>query len=629
MKSAYAMEKCIHSLFERQVEKTPDAVAVMLDQQQISYRELNRRANRLAHHLISQGARPETLVGICMERSIEMVIALLGVLKAGGAYVPLDPAYPEERQAYMVEDSGVELIVRKQGESREEREWKGKEVRLEESIGERGAGREEEPEVEVRGENAAYVIYTSGSTGRPKGVLVHHRGLVNYLAWSGKYYGIMSQTVAPVHSPLGFDLTVTSMLTPLVAGGTIMLVDKQHPVEGLLEAIEAYPGKALVKLTPSHLEVINEHTDWNTQQQGPAVMVIGGEALRAESLGKIRENWTNTRLINEYGPTEAVVGCCVYEVTGEDERDGDVAIGRPIANTQMYALDEWMQVVPVGVEGEIYIGGDGVTRGYLGRGDLTAQGYVPDPYSEGKRLYRTGDRGRYLNDGNIVYSGRSDNQVKMRGYRIELAEIEGELRKQSGVKDAVVIVKEDVRSSKRLVAYLTTDAEQPPTASDIRDFMKTRLPDYMIPSAFGVLKSLPLTSNGKVDRQALLDIEPAGQESEAEYVAPRDQLEEKIAKIWQEVLRVERVGIQDNFFDLGGHSIALIETYSKLKELVGIEIDLVEMFRHPTIASLAEFINKGEVVEVGQSQDRAERRRERTKRQRELRKEFRTAKDAG
>lgn len=616
-----------HGLFERRVERTPDAVAVIHHHQQVTYGELNKRANQLAHYLMLEGAGPESLIGICVDRSIEMVVAVLGILKSGAAYVPLDPAYPKKRLAFMTEDSGIELLLSQQEIIQALPDCSAKKISLDAHFEAISSECEENPISSVSGNNAAYVLYTSGSTGRPKGVMVSHTGLVNYLAWSSQAYGVSSHTVAPVHSPLGFDLTITSLLTPLVAGGTVTLVDEEQSMEGLLDAIKAYPGKGLVKLTPSHLEVINEQIDWNTQREGPAVVVIGGEALRAESLNKIRDNWTSTRLFNEYGPTETVVGCCAYEVTVKDERQGNVPIGRPIGNAQMYVMDGKMHLVPVGVTGEIYIGGEGVARGYLGSGDLTAERFVPDPYAEGKRVYRTGDQGRYMRDGNIVYCGGKDDQVKIRGYRIEPAEIEAVLRNHERIEDAVVMVREDVHSTKRLIAYLTTHAKL--TTSEIRDFTKTSLPDYMVPSAFVLLEGLPLTPNGKVDRRGLLDMEPVGQQFEVEYVAPQDQMEEKIAKIWQEVLGVEKVGIHDNFFDLGGHSITLIEAYSKLREVAGIEIGMIEMFRHPTIASLKEFIDKGEVAVDGQSQNRAENRRNRTKRQKALREKHRTAKDAG
>ena len=469
------------------------------------YGELNRRANQLAHYLRELGVRPDTRVGLCVERSVEMVVGILGVLKAGGAYVPLDPGYPLERLRYMLEDSAP-VAVLTDGVGRA-------------ALGEAPAGIpmidlegaaqkcEKYPqsnlgcvEVGVRPEHLVYVIYTSGSTGTPKGVMVPHRQVSNYLCWAKADYAPVSCAI--VSSSLSFDATVTSLYTPLLVGGSVHLVEEGGEIEGLEEEVGEVEG-GLVKITPVHLQVLGQRLEEQGLRSRVRVFVIGGEALPASTVGLWRRLDPQVRLVNEYGPTETVVGCIAYEVGAEWRKKETVPIGRPIRNTQVYILDAQGEPVPVGVAGELYIGGAGVTRGYLNRPELTAERFVPDRFGKepGGRLYRTGDVGRWLKDGTIEYLGRNDEQIKIRGYRVELGEIEARLREYEGVREAVVIAREEEAGDKRLIAYYTSADGL--SAETLRAHVAEGLPEYMVPSAYVRLEALPLTPNGKLDRRAL------------------------------------------------------------------------------------------------------------------------------
>jgi amino acid adenylation domain-containing protein len=448
---------------------------------------------------------------------------------------------------------------------------------------------------EVSGENLAYIIYTSGSTGQPKGAAIPHGGLVNYLDWCRRAYDVKGGEGAPVHSPLGFDLTVTSLFAPLLSGRRVVLVPEESGVEGLGEALRASGGFSLVKITPPHLEVLNYLLPAAEAAGRTGALVIGGEALKAEALGFWRKHAPETRLINEYGPTETVVGCCVYEVEPGEVIGGIVPIGRPIANTRLYVLDARFEPVPTGVAGELYIGGSGLARGYLNRPDLTAERFLPDPFGDvaGARLYRSGDLARYAPDGNLEFIGRVDQQVKVRGFRIELGEIEAALSAHAGVREAAVIVREDTPDEKRLTAYVVAEPGDATTAADLRTHLAERLPEYMIPSAFVMLERLPLTSNGKVDRRRLPEPDHARPELERAFVAPRNETEEALTKIWSEVLGVERVGVNDNFFELGGHSLLATQVVSRVRNTLKVDLPLRSLFfEAPTVALLAQMVEQ-------------------------------------
>ncbi|KAB8320091.1 hybrid non-ribosomal peptide synthetase/type I polyketide synthase [Tolypothrix campylonemoides VB511288] len=592
----YPQDKCIHQLFEEQVERTPHAVAVVYENQQLTYLELNCRANQLAHYLRSLGVGADVLVGICVERSVEMMVGLLGILKAGGAYVPLDPDYPTERLSFMLEDAQVGVLLTQQRLVDRLPEHGAQQVFLDTDWQVISQSSQDNLITNVQTSNLAYVIYTSGSTGRPKGTMILHQGVVNYLSWCTQAYAVVDGDGAPVQSSFAFDATITSLFSPLIVGKQVILLPEQQEIEALCVVLQSRRQFSLVKLTPAHLELLNQLLPSQQAAAQTKALVIGGEALFGKTLHLWRQNAPNTRLINEYGPTETVVGCCFYEVTNETSLAEGILIGRPIANTQIYILDSNLQPVPIGIPGELHIGGDGLARGYLNRPKLTLEKFIPNPFcTDGhSRLYKTGDLARYLPDGNIEYLGRIDNQVKIRGFRIELGEIEAVLSQHPSVHSVVVIARVDNPGTQRLVAYIVPQQHTAPTISELRQFLKTKLPDYMVPSAIVFLEALPLTPNGKIDRRALPAPE-LDRELLDKFVAPRTRIEEMLAHIWASVLKVERVGIHDNFFELGGDSILNIQTIARANQ-VGIVLSPKQLFMHQTISELAAVAGTTEAI---------------------------------
>ncbi|MEH2435909.1 MAG: amino acid adenylation domain-containing protein [Nostoc sp.] len=597
----YPLDKCLHQLFEEQVDSTPDAVAVVFEDQQLTYQQLNWRANQLAHYLQSLGVSADVLVGICVERSMEMVVGLLGILKAGGAYVPIDPNYPQERIRFMLQDCGAKVLLTHSQLKLGAGDWGSgtgnKETFPQSPLilcldGDNFANQStENPSRQSQPDDLAYVIYTSGSTGQPKGVQLLHRGLSNYLHWAKDYYAVAQGQGTPVQSSLSFDATITSLYLPLICGRTTILVREKQELQLLADIVKQNNHLSLVKITPSHLEILNQQIEPDTMPNRVNAFVLGGEALHANQIIPWLTHAPDTRLINEYGPTEAVVGCCVYEATGKRDLAGDLLIGQPIANVRIYILDNQNQLLPVGIPGELCIAGAGLARGYLNLPELTAEKFIElDLFGKKERIYKTGDLARWLPDGNIEYLGRIDNQIKIRGFRIELGEIEALLNQHNDVQASVVTAREDTPGDKRLVVYVVPH-QHTPTINELRLFLKAKLPDYMVPNAFVMLESMPLTPNGKVDRHALPAPDLHSDRTE-KYVAPRTPIEEILVQIWSQVLKVEQVGIHDNFFELGGHSLLATQVLSRIRDRFKVQLPLHELFNTLTIAELAPSIGK-------------------------------------
>jgi len=582
------MASCVHEFFEQQVARTPEAVAVVYKDQQVSYAELNARANQLAHYLRGLGVGPEVLVGVYVERSLEMVVGLLGILKAGGAYVPLDPAFPRERLTFMLKDSQAPVLLTQQ-HLRTQLPASGVQViALDADWAAIVRQSRRDPNNRIGPEALAYVIYTSGSTGLPKGVAIEHRSVINFLASMRHEPGLRAGDRLLAVTTLSFDIAVLELFLPLAVGACVEVVSREvvtDPVQ--LRKRLAHSGATVMQATPASWRMLVEG-GW---ERAPALKALcGGEVLGRELadalLARTREVW------NLYGPTETTIWSAVYKVQGEQGVRGAVPLGRPIAHTQLYVLDAAMRQVPAGVVGELYIGGAGLARGYLNRPELTAEQFVPDPFrsAPGGRLYRTGDLARSRPDGSLEFLGRVDHQVKLRGYRVELGEVEAVLQDQAGVRQVVAVVREDGPGDTRLIAYLVVDPHRPPTVSQLRRQLAARLPDYMVPSTFMLLDSLPLTPNGKVDRRALPVPGPGRPDLEQAYMAPRTPLELFLARLWCEVLKLDRVGIYDNFFDLGGDSIRGAMFINKLQQHLGEPIFIVTLFDAPTVVAFAAFL---------------------------------------
>ncbi|CAA9306984.1 MAG: Polyketide synthase modules and related proteins, partial [uncultured Gemmatimonadetes bacterium] len=573
--AAYPAESCIHQIFQAQVERTPDAEAVAFEGERLTYAELNARANRLAHHLRSLGVGPDARVAVCVERSAELVVALLAVMKSGGAYVPLDPGHPAERLEYMLADSAP-VAVLTQKHLRDRIENTG--VPVLELDADRPEWAEQpatDPAIaELTPAHLAYVIYTSGSTGRPKGVAVPHRGVVNLLRSMRETVGMEASDRLLAVTTYAFDISVLEIFLPLLHGaGTIMLPrERAADPAALAEAIRAY-APTVMQATPATWRMLVS-AEWEGAPEMRAL--CGGEALPADLASAVRSRVGG--LWNVYGPTETTIWSTTEPVRGGSAGTlgAQVPIGRPVANTRVYVLDAAGEPVPVGVAGELYIGGDGVVRGYLGRPEQTAERFVADPFGGdvGARLYRTGDLARWRPDGTMEFLGRTDFQVKVRGFRIELGEIEARLAEHVDVREAIVLAREDVPGDVRLVAYWTpaSPASAGPAVSEaLRAHLSTVLPEYMVPAAYVPLETLPLTPNGKIDRKALPA--PDGQAyASREYEAPLGEAEEALAEIWSDVLKVERVSRWAHFFEQGGHSLLAVRVISRVRQVLGLEV---------------------------------------------------------
>ena len=629
-------EQCIHQVFEAQVERTPNAVAVVFEDEQLTYRQLNCRANQVAHHLQKLGVGPEVLVGICMERSLEMVVGILAILKAGGAYVPLDPTYPQERLAFMLEDSQVPVLLTQEQLLETIPENRASVVCLNKGFEVFAAESEENPVSNVTAVHLAYVIYTSGSTGKPKGVLVNHHNVVRLFAATSEWFHFSDRDVWTLFHSYAFDFSVWEIWGALLYGGRLVvvpyLITRSPDAFYNLLCTEQV---TVLNQTPSAFRQLiraEEEALSNTGTLALRLVIFGGEALELKSLQPWfeRHGDRSVQLVNMYGITETTVHVTYRPLTISDLSSATSVIGRPIPDLQVYILDRHQQPVPVGVPGEMYVGGAGVARGYLNRPELAAERFILNPYQEvGKqdvhsaRLYKTGDLARYLPNGDIEYLGRIDDQVKIRGFRIELGEIEAALHQHPNVREAIVLipeaesgekswavnpvtdedtapitelrrflkaklpVSENKPADKRLVAYFVPRQQPVPTITELRRFLKTQLPEYMIPSTFVMLDALPLTPNGKVDRRSLPASGEARPDLEKAFVAPRNPVEEALAQIWSQVLGIEQVGIHDNFFELGGDSIRSIQVRARANER-GLNFSLGQLFQHQTIDKLAQ-----------------------------------------
>jgi amino acid adenylation domain-containing protein len=585
----FARVKCIHEEFEEQVRTTPDAVAVIFEGEQLSYRELNRRANQLAHYLVGLGAGPEVLVGICMERSLDLMVAVLGVLKAGGAYFPLDPGFPRQRLAFMLADSQSPVLLTQERLLPRLPEYSGSVVSLDSVWPTIAREDDENFDSGVTLENIAYVIYTSGSTGKPKGVVVEQRQILNYIHAIVGRLGFERGASYAMVQPLTVDAAQTVLFPPWFLGGTVHLISQERATDAgaLSEYLREHRVDCL-KIAPSHLEALH-HAGHGEPVMPRRWLVLGGESPRREWIDQLRTTAQGCQIFNHYGPTETTVAMLTYGVNGSSEPfvAGVMPLGRPLANTRAYVLDNDLQPAPVGVAGQLFVGGECVSRGYLGQPEKTAQQFIPDPFGAepGARLYSSGDMVRYEPDGNLIFLGRGDQQLKIRGYRVEPAEIEAALAEHEAVRECIAMIREDVAGEARLVAYYACSQESPASVSELRSFLAERLPAHMLPSAFVLLESLPLTQHGKVDRNKLPAPDQARPTSQ-EYAAPRTEVELQLAAIWEEVLGVERVGINDNFFELGGHSLLATRLMARIREGFGVTLSLRRLFEEPTIAAL-------------------------------------------
>jgi amino acid adenylation domain-containing protein len=617
----YPQDKCIHELFAERVERHPDAIAVVFERQQLTYQELNLRADRLAHHLQSLGVKPEVLVGICVERSLEMVVGILAVLKAGGAYVPLDPAYPLERLSFMVTDAQISILLTQKSIDLQlpvtqtiylDSEGEAFNSELQASSFQSGANPKSKIQNPKSTDGLAYIIYTSGSTGQPKGVAISHQSIVNRLIWGIEQYQLHPGDRLFQKTSFGFDVSVWEIFGTLLAGATLVIARPGgHQDPTYLVKTIAQQQITHVDFVPAMLKYV---LDLPEIENCSALRYVtcGGESLPGEVRDRFFERLPKVQLHNCYGPTEVSIDATTWVC---DPNSPIVSIGRPIANQQVYILDPHLQPVPIGVTGEIYIGGAGLARGYLNQPDLTTKKFIHHPFSSklGARLYRTGDLARFLPDGNIEFLGRMDNQVKLRGFRVEIGEIESILTSHPDIDDAVVAVKSESGdpANQFLLAYIVAsnrqlegqEQDRESFMAQIRSYLSQKLPEYMLPKIYGSIPHLPRNPSGKLDYEALSLLKTDYLEFRADYVLPKTALEQVLAEIWTEVLQSDRIGIHDNFFDLGGHSLLAIQVNSRIRETFNIELSLTSLFTANTLEKLAQLLithqnNPGQVEKI-------------------------------
>lgn len=588
--SDYPSQSSVQALFEEQAEASPDATALMFGAETITYRELNRRANQMAHYLMQQGVGAESRVGICLDRSPGLIIGVLGILKAGGAYVPLDPGYPSARLSFMLEDAGVTLLLT---EKQLRPSFQGQNIKIicvDDFAGQIAACAETDPPSDIGADNLAYVMYTSGSTGQPKGVAVTHRNIVR-LVRNTNYANLTRDEVFLQFAPISFDASTFEIWGSLLNGARLALMPPgAASLEELGGALRRYQVTTLWLTAGLFHLMVDTHLD---DLRGLKQLLAGGDVLSVPHVKKVVAELKDCRLINGYGPTENTTFTCCYPIDNPAAINGSVPIGRAIANSYVYVLDSHLNPSPVGIPGELYIGGDGLARGYLNQPELTASKFINDPFRNGagKQLYKTGDLVRRRSGGELEFLGRIDNQVKVRGYRIELGEVETVLAQHASVRDVVVTVRKD-QGDKHLVAYVVPREGKTPTASELREFLRERLPSQMVPSVFVVLEELPLSANGKIDRAALPAVNGNQGAAKERCVVPQDKLELKLQRIWEKVLAVSPIGMDDNFFELGGHSLLAVRLFAQIEKSLGRNLPLATLFQAPTIRSLADVLRK-------------------------------------
>jgi len=592
--ASYPKGKTIHQLFEEQTEKTPGRTAVVFDNSFLTYRELNEQANQLAHYLRERGVTADTLVALYVERSLEMIVAILGILKAGGAYLPMDAAYPRERLNLMLEDAHVSHVVTKNILAADVFQKDRSFVLLDLEQKAISAEPITPPICNTSPDNLAYCIYTSGSTGKPKGVLLEHRNVVRLMVNDKPKFAFTANDVWTMFHSYCFDFSVWELCGALLHGGKLVLVP---------EAVTKDPISFVNLLIHERITILNQTPTsfYNIAQEvlkrtkldlSLKYVIFGGEAVDPHQLLSWKQAYPDVKLVNMYGITECTVHVTFKELTDSDITDGVSNVGNPISTTTVYIGDSALRLLPVGVRGELYVGGDGLARGYLNRPDLTAEKFIPDPFTdqEGGRLYRTGDVARYLPNGDLEFLGRIDHQVKIRGFRIELGEVEAALAQHPSVRQLVVTTREEIPGEKRLVAYIVSNTEEF-VLDELRNFLRKKLPDYMLPVAFVRLNTLPLTPNGKVDHSALPAPTTSRPRLTEEYAEPRAPIEETLVSIWTEILDVERAGIFDNFFELGGHSLLATRVTSRIRDTFSVDLPIKRLFEEPTIAGLAQQIS--------------------------------------
>jgi amino acid adenylation domain-containing protein len=600
----YPRNSTIAEVFEHQAALTPNAIAVIANDRQLTYRELDERSNRIARHLQSLGVKPETLVGIAMERSENLVVGLLAILKAGGAYVPLDPHHPKERLALVIEDSGMNIILTSAGTRGNDQPDFGDVTILDVNDPMLSQGSRDAVTSATTSRNLAYVIYTSGSTAKPKGVMVEHSNVLNFFTGMDRAIGCDPGTWLAVTS-VAFDISVLELLWTLTRGFKIV-AHGDDGTDSIADEIARH-GVTHLQMTPSLARMLTLDARTFSALGSLKQILLGGEAVPASLIHRLRQIFSG-EIYNMYGPTETTIWSTTYRV---DKPGNTVPIGRPIVNTQTYLLDAELKPVHAGEDGELFIGGDGVARGYWKRPELITEKFLEVPLVSSQRIYRTGDLARLSQDGNLEFLGRVDFQIKLRGHRIEPGEIEALLEQSPGVRQAVIVVREDREGDQRLVAYLVADSEEPQTNDALRNTLGTKLPEAMLPSAFVFLPELPLTANGKIDRNALLRLPPPGLRVTSTVSRTRDdsvsEIELIVARAWQEALGVLEVGLNDNFFDLGAHSLMVAEVQAKLQNALHREVPIVDLFQFSTISSLSGHL--AGMQSHGQLSDRAERRR--------------------